>query len=191
MKCQKTTYLSTLCGSVECEELFRDTYGCVDFGPHGVYNLIHREPVIREFLEDHKEDLTKHLPEELRGLVIKAEFGDYYEDYGKSYLATKIYTSTVPTEEQEQAIREWIIGQLSDGWGEGLSNECAYDEEIDKCSTTFDEDLCEFDEEAYVVDAYYYLLPHGEDFEFFAMDYAEEVDIDIPIQEPVVNSSSC
>lgn len=192
MKCQKTTYISTLCGSVECEELLKDTYGRVDFGPHAVYRLITREPVIKQFLEDCREDLTQHLPEELRGFVLKAEFGNYYEDYCKSYLATEIYTRSVPTEEQEQVIREWIIAQLSDGWGEGVSSACAFEEDVDKCSTVFDEEFCEFDEEAYAVYAYYYLLPHGsEDFEFFAMDYSEEVELDIKVQEPVVHSSSC
>lgn len=192
MKCQKICYMSPLTGSVECEELFERTYSRVGFGAEAVCQLYHRQYEIEKFLEDNCEDLTEHLPEELRRLVVKAVFGKYHEERCRAYLVTEIYTRIEPTEEQEEAIRDWIMGQFSDGWGEGWYDTPAFEEEVDKYSTEFDPYMCSFEEECYAVTAYYYLSAYDSDnFELIRMTPTEEVELDIKVQEPVVHSSSC
>lgn len=190
MKCQKICYMSPLIGSVECEELLKDTHGSVDISSEGVSQLYHRQFEIEQFLENHCEDLTQHLPEELGRLVVKAVFGKYHEERCRAYLVTEIYTRVEPTEEQEEAIREWIAGQLSDGWGEGLQNTPAFEEEVDKYSTEFDPYMCSFEEECYAVDAYYYLSAYSDDFELIRMMPTEEVELDVPILLPIVAAAS-
>lgn len=190
MKCQKICYMSPLTGSVECEELCKDTYGRIDFGAQAVCQLYHRDYEIQKFLNNNCEDLTSELPKELRSVVVKAVFGKYHEERGFAYLVTEIYTKVEPTDEQEYTLRDWISGQLAGGWGEVFLNTPALEEEVDKYSTEFDPYMCEFEEECYAVTAYYYLNAYSDDFELIRMDKCEEVELDIPILLPIVAAAS-
>ena len=163
MKCMKLTYKSPLNGSVYCEGLVDEDDNRVDFGPYGVLQLYNRDDRLMRMLSDNCEDLRDCIPEELEGLVVKAVFGiDFVGDSGM-YLLTEVYVSRQPAEREYVDIHQWVVGQLSDGWGEGLEQEAFNFEDVRFSRTVFDEDLCEFTEEEICYTARYYVHPwqHG------------------------------
>jgi hypothetical protein len=79
---------------------------------------------------------------------------------------THIYVNQEPTEEQYSLIVEWITGQMSDGWGEGLEGDTVFMETIQFTTTLFDEDTFEFTNEEQYYTAHYHIHPwvYGQDW---------------------------
>lgn len=183
MKCEKLTYKSPLYGSVYCEDCIDSPDSRVDFGPYGVLQLYNRGDDLMRFLSDRQEDLKEYVPEELEGLVVKAVFGiDYVED-GKVYLLTEMYVRQEPTEFQYRLILEWITGQLSDGWGEGLEQQQVLEEKVRFNKPIFDEDTCEFAEEEIHSTAYFYVHPWSSNCNW-VLDLVSNETVELDIEEP-------
>ena len=159
MKCFKYTFKSPLNGTVYCEGLVEEDDNRVDFGPYGVLQLYNRGQDVLMFLTDKLEDLKDYVPQDLKGLVVKAEFGDSVEYRGGLYLLTQVCTRRELTEDELDTLANWIRGQLSDGWGESLENEAVFEEDVRFDKTVFDEDTCEFEESYEHHTARYYLHP--------------------------------
>lgn len=159
MKCTRLTFKSPLHGSVYCEGLTEEHNNRVEFGPYGVLQMYNRGEDLLMFFTDRCEDLKDCVPEELKELVVKADFGETLEHDGGLYLLTHIYVNQEPTEEQYSLIVGWITGQLSDGWGEGLEGDTVFTEDVKFNTTVFDEDTFEFTEEELYYTAHYYIHP--------------------------------
>lgn len=192
MKCKKLTYKTPVYGSVFCEELFEDSCNRIDFGPEGAYSLYHKSSDLAEFLQGRSDDLAEYAPEDLKHLIVKAVFGIEFAEYGKLYLLTEIYVKREPDCAEYQSIGDWVEGQLSDGWGEGVEQQEVMEEWLYRKMPTFDRDLCEFEEEEDRIRAYYYIHPWSAD-EYWEMDVLpiEDVELDVPCAEPTIYSSTC
>lgn len=191
MKCKKFTYVSTLHGSVESDELITNGIGRIDFGCDGVYSLYNRSEEVATWFNELYEELTKYVPEEFKELIVKAIFGKYIVVDGTVQLLTEIHVRQEPTPQQYDKIQEWVIGQLSDGWGEGVEQKEALVETVKVNSTEFDTDTCDFEECSYRIEAKYYIHPWTSKGWCIECTGLEESDIDIPYEEPIVQRSSC
>lgn len=171
MKLRKYTYRSPLFGSISSEELFPDTDGIYELSPEAMARMYDRHYELSRFLEKEKECLEKYVPDKFLGTIIKAEFGDYGFRDGKMWLYTHIWTIDDLTDSGIEEIADWIEGQMSDGWGEGLEQrEWKTDTEYVR-STVFDEYSCSFEEEDVSCQVYYYVDPwNSRDFELIPED---------------------
>lgn len=163
MKCIKLTYRSPVFGSVVCEDLPEEYVRHIDFGPETASLLFDKGPEVELFLTEQIEDLTFAVPEELKKLVLKAVFGEYDFDDDGAYMKTEIYAAQEPTDEEHKLIIDWISGQMSDGWGEGVEQKAAYTERVEWESSEFDPYTCTFETNLCYADAHYYLHPWTRD----------------------------
>lgn len=159
MKCIKLTYKSPVFGSVQCEELPFEEERCIDFGPETAMRLCEKGPEVEQLFTDCAEDLAFAVPEELSHLVVKAVFGELDECYSELQLLTRIYVRQEPTEEQHRQIIDWISGQMSDGWGEGVEQREVCSEEVAFENIEFDEESCSYEKNTRYATAYFYLHP--------------------------------
>ena len=159
MKCQKLIYKSPVFGSVSCLDLPYEEDRHVDFGPRTALALYNRGPEVLMYMTEQTRNLVDFVPEELEGLVLRADFGILEADSDKLFLLTEIYVRDEPTEDQHQQIADWISGQLSDGWGEGVEQRPVMYEEVTIRTPVFDRFDAVFTTEDAEVTAEYYLHP--------------------------------
>lgn len=191
MKCTKYTYISPLHGTVVCGDIITDDDGRIDFGPDTVFELYHKANSIESYLSERQEDLVECVPDNLKGLVVRALFGRYTIKMDCMYLATEIFTKRTLTSEEGTLLEEWITGQLSDGWGEGFEQNEVLEERVQIETVEFDTNTCGFEPDSYTTEAYYYLHPWcHEDWEL-ELHSTEEVELDIFCEEPIIHSSYC
>lgn len=184
MKLKKLTYQSPLFGSVYCEERIEAPDNRIELGRYGTLQLYNRGDDMMRLLSDRSADLKDFVPEELEELVVKAVFGIDFVDEDGVYLLTEVYTRQDPTAYEYQLLQEWITGQLSDGWGEGLEQQEVLREPLTWQAPYFDEDTCEWTEEEYRADAYYYVHPWCSRSDWYLdLINHEEVELDIPEPE--------
>ena len=171
MKLIKYTFRSPLFGSIYSDELFPDTDGIYELSPEAMARMYDRHYELSRFLEKEKEYLEKYVPNKFLGTIIKAEFGDYGLRDDKMWLYTHIWTTDDLTDSGIEEISDWIEGQMSDGWGEGLEQrEWKIDTEYIR-STVFDEYSCEFEEEEEPCRVNYYVNPwNSREFELIPED---------------------
>lgn len=183
MKCTKLIFRSPVFGSVQCEELPNEECRCVDFGPYTAFQLYQKGPDVEMFLTEHCEDLAKCVPEELEALVVRADFGSCDLEAHQMYLITEIYVRRELTEREQSLLREWIVGQMSDGWGEGLEQHPVLSETVYTRLPFFDDDECEFQDEEIRCDAEYFLHPWARDTRWSVVLVGEEA-VELDIEEP-------
>lgn len=184
MKCTKLIYKSPVFGSVQCEDLPNEDNRCVDFGPDVACKLYEKGPQVEMFLTEHIEDLAHCVPEELEHLVVKAIFGSCELERGEMYLLTEIYVRQEPTDLERELIVDWIKGQMSDGWGEGLEQREAYEETVTVKVPYFDEDECGFADGEFEADVCYYLHPWANDIRW-SVEFVSWQTVDL--EEPDTN----
>lgn len=195
MKCYKYTCNTPMFGSVYCEALGEpDSRREIESeNMLALYGRFSSE--IDEFLKNNVEDLSEHICDSLKGVVVKAIFGEYDSDARDEsiYFTTHIYTRRRLTAQEEVELQQWIEGQMSDGWGESLEQmECATETVYVK-TTSFDPYLCEFEEDECTVDACYHIHPWSSYGFSFGDGGVEEVELDIEeeYETPVIHSSTC
>ena len=159
MKCTRIMFKSPLHGSVYCEGLTEEHDNRVEFGPYGVLQMYNRGEELLLFTTERCQDLKDCVPDTLKELIVRADFGETLEQDGGLYLVTNIYVNQEPTQEQYSTIVDWVTGQLSDGWGEGLEGDAVFTEDVKFNTTVFDEDTLEFTEEELYYTADYYIHP--------------------------------
>ena len=153
--------------------------GIIHMSPTGTARLYDRNPELSQFLDRNKEDATQFIDDtnELLKNVVRIELGDYGVFYSKFHLIHHVWIKgeldEIP-EEEINAVKEYIMSQLSDGWGEGLEQREWMVESVNWTRPYFDEDSCEFDEEDVEETAYYYLKPWNADTEIEILDSVEE-----------------
>lgn len=182
MKLTKYTFRTPLFGSISCEEVLSDTDGHIELSPQQMCSMYDKGPELMLFLSENAEDLTSCVPEEMDNVVFRAEFGDCAMVSHQMWLRTYIWVDGDLTESGVETIQEWIVGQLSDGWGEGLEQRAWKDERIRKPVMYFDEDSCEFEEDHEYCHVSYYVHPwNSDEFEIYLED-AEKVEEEVELK---------
>lgn len=178
----KLTYKSPMFGSASCQDLESFSLGCIDLNPEMLEQLHDRSDELEQFLKRNTEDLVDCIPEDLEDLVVKAVFGNFTQaDEGMCFL-TEIYVREEPNHLQHDRIRNWITGQMSDGWGEGLEQREFMEEDVDWNQPAFDEDECVWSQEEFRATVSYYIHPWVPDK--FYLDLIEDQIVELDIPEP-------
>lgn len=181
MKLYKYTFISPVCGSIECEELFPDSDGRYELSPEQMSDLYDQDESLLMFLTENSEDLSFYAPEELKDIIFRAEFGDCDLSGCGMHLRTHIWVMEHLTEEGIEKLQHWIAGQLSDGWGEGLEQRNWRHDRVRKPIMHFDEYYLEFEENYEMCDVYYYVNPwNAREFDVI-LETCEEVDAEAEI----------
>ena len=115
-------------------------------------NLYERHPELSVFLDRNKEEMTQYIDSENKPLedVVRLELGDYGVFNGQFCLVHHVWIKgqlDEISEEEIHAVEEYIMGQLSDGWGEGLEQRAWMSHYIEWSQPYFDTDSAEFEEE--------------------------------------------
>ena len=141
-------------------------------------NLYESHPELSEFLERNKEEMTQYIDSENKPLedVVRLELGDYGVFNGRFCLVHHVWIKgqlDEISEEEIHAVEEYIMGQLSDGWGEGLEQREWMDQDVEWSQLYFDTDSAEFEEEYFRDNVSYYLVPWNTKMEITRLDYEE------------------
>ena len=146
-------------------------------------NLYERYPELSVFLDRNKEEMTQYIDSENKPLedVVRLELGDYGVFNGQFCLVHHVWIKGQPDEISEEellAVEEYIMGQLADGWGEGLEQREWLDHDVEWSRPYFDTDSAEFEEEYFRDDVSYYLAPWKPEMEITQLD-SEECELDV------------
>lgn len=140
-------------------------------------------PDLSEFLERNKEEMTQYIDSENKPLedVVRLELGDYGVFDGRFCLVHHVWIKGQPDEISEEellAVKEYIMGQLSDGWGEGLEQREWLNHSIEWSRPYFDEYSADFEEEYFRDTVSYYLVPWKSEMKITQLD-SEECELDV------------
>ena len=146
-------------------------------------NLYERYPELSVFLDRNKEEMTQYIDSENKPLedVVRLELGDYGVFNGQFCLVHHVWIKgqiDEISEEELHAVEEYIMGQLSNGWGEGLEQREWLSHFVEWSQPYFDTDSAEFEEEDFRDDVGYYLEPWNSKMEITRLDY-EECELDV------------
>ena len=135
-------------------------------------------PQLSQFLDRNKEEMTQYIDSENKPLedVVRLELGDYGVFNGKFCLVHHVWIKgqiDEISEEELSAVEEYIMGQLSDGWGEGIEQREWMSHYIEWSHPYFDAETVEFEEEYFRDNVSYYLVPWNSDVEMTQIDSAE------------------
>ena len=185
----KTTHFrfSTPChGRIYGDNVFEGTPYEVDgqeIDATVVAKLYEWHPQLSQFLERNKEEMTQYIDSENKPLedVVRLELGDYGVFDGRFCLVHHVWIKgqiDEISEEEIHAVEEYIMGQLSDGWGEGLEQREWLDHSIEWSRPYFDEDSADFEEEYFRDNVSYYLAPWKSEMKITQLD-SEECELDV------------
>ena len=140
-------------------------------------------PQLSQFLERNKEEMTQYIDSENKPLedVVRLELGDYGVFNGQFCLVHHVWIKgqlDEISEEEIQAVEEYIMGQLSDGWGEGLEQRAWLTQSVEWTRPYFDEYSADFEEEYFSDTVSYYLVPWNSAIEITQLD-SEECELDV------------
>ena len=140
-------------------------------------------PQLSEFLERNKEEMTQYIDSENKPLedVVRLELGDYGVFNSRFCLVHHVWIKgqiDEISEEEIHAVEEYIMGQLSDGWGEGLEQREWMNHSIEWSHPYFDEYSADFEEEYFRDNVSYYLVPWNSEIEITQLD-SEECELDV------------
>lgn len=189
MKLYKYIFRSPLRGSIYCEELYSDTDGRQELDTYDMARLYVHDSRLADFLEKNSEDVTAYAPENIRNLVDTIELGDYGTVAGNMFLMSHVRSKKELTEDEQSIIRDFITGQLSDGWGESLEQEPWRHDNVELRKPYYDVDYCGWEEDEYRLHGYFHVHPwNSENFyiELHSLDIEEVAD-----PEPRVYHSYC
>lgn len=146
-------------------------------------NLYERYSQLSQFLERNKEEMTQYIDSENKPLedVVRLELGDYGVFNGQFCLVHHVWIKgqiDEISEEEIQAVEEYIMGQLSDGWGEGLEQRKWLNHDVEWSRPYFDTDSAEFEEEYFRDEIRYYLDTWKPEMKITQLD-SEECELDV------------
>ena len=145
--------------------------------------LYAKYPQLSQFLERNKEEMTQYIDSENRPLedVVRLELGDYGVFDGRFCLVHHVWIKGQIyeiSEEELHAVEEYIMGQLSDGWGEGLEQREWLNHDVEWSRPYFDEESAEFEDEYFRGTVSYYVVPWNADMIITQLD-SEECELDV------------
>ena len=145
--------------------------------------LYERYPALSVFLDRNKEEMTQYIDSENKPLedVVRLELGDYGVFNGRFYLIHHVWIKgqiDEISEEELLAVQEYILGQLSDGWGEGLEQREWLNHDVEWSRPYFDEESADFEDEYFRGTVSYYVVPWNSGVEITQLD-SEECELDV------------
>lgn len=154
-----------------------------EIGATAMANLYERYSQLSQFLERNKEEMTQYIDSENKPLedVVRLELGDYGVFNGQFCLVHHVWIKGQPDEiskEELRAVEEYIMGQLSDGWGEGLEQREWLNHYVEWSHPYFDTASAQFEEEDFRDNVSYYLVPWNSEMEITQLD-SEECELDV------------
>ena len=154
-----------------------------EISPTTMARLYARYPQLSQFLERNKEEMTQYIDSENKPLedVVRLELGDYGVFNGRFYLIHHVWIKgqiDEISEEELLAVQEYILGQLSDGWGEGLEQREWLNHDVEWSRPYFDEDSADFEDEYFRGTVSYYVVPWNADIIITQLD-SEECELDV------------
>lgn len=188
MKCTHIRLKSPLRGLIRAEELFRNTSGKnggFQLNNGKMAEIMENGSALAEFLEDNVEDLAEYIHDDCPELkeVVKLMVGDYAILDDGLYLIHHAYVRGDYVDDRTiTKLKEYLMGQLSDGWGEGLEQRVFYDERVEWEVPFFSECDLEFQMEPAYDTAEYYVDPWWSGMEIEEMD-REECDLHLEPQK--------
>lgn len=146
-------------------------------------NLYGSHPELSQFLERNKEEMTQYIDSKNKPLedVVRLKLGDYGVFDGRFCLVHHVWIKgqiDEISEEEIQAVEEYIMGQLSDGWGEGLEQRAWLIQSVEWTRPYFHEDSADFEEEYFSDIVSYYLVPWKSQMKITQLD-SEECELDM------------
>ena len=191
MKCIKLTYRSPMFGLISCPDAAQFKLDRIELSPSQMCSLYDRDSLCK-FLKDNEDELSEYFCDDLKDLIVRADFGKFEESEGGMYFLTKIYVRREPTSSEYRYIIDWITGQMSDGWGEGLEQHSFMEEPVSWSEPVFDVKECTWYTEEVNFSAEYYVKPWSSSSKFRVDLWdSEEVYLDIPSEEPTVYAATC
>ena len=186
----KYTFKSPLNGSIQCDEMFREDDGVMELDSLDMARLCDADPDLSTFLDRNKEDLFKYLPDHFKNkTVVKLEVGDYGIFEGHLCLLSYAWTKKELTGQEVQEIMDYLSGQFSDGWGEGLEQREWRTDPVRIPSLYFDTHEGEWEEDYESSTAYFYVSPWVSHSFYIDLVDCEIEEVEDP--EPVVQSAKC
>ena len=154
-----------------------------EIGATTMARLYARYPQLSQFLERNKEEMTQYIDSENKPLedVVRLELGDYGVFNGRFCLVHHVWIKGQIDEisdEELQAVEEYIMGQLSDGWGEGLEQREWLNRDVEWSRPYFDEESADFEEEDFRGTVSYYVVPWNSEMTINQLD-SEECELDV------------
>lgn len=134
---------------------------------------------IKEFIEDEKEELAQYIDDRyscLYGVVTEIYAGVKLMD-GQMFSLTEVTTTRELSDEEKSALLEYLIGQFSDGWGEGVEQREFTEVTEYETEEYYDEDEEEVVTDEFPVQTYLYLhfwQPKGFNLRFVELDEVNE-----------------
>ena len=185
----KTTHIRfrTPCyGRIYGDSVFEGTpyeSGGMELSATAMVRLYERYPQLSEFLERNKEEMTQYIDSENKPLedVARLELGDYGVFDGRFCLVHHVWIKgqlDEISEEELHAVEEYIMGQLSDGWGEGLEQSDWLSHFVEWSQPYFDTDSVQFEEEDFRDIVRYHLVPWKSEMKIIQLD-SEECELDV------------
>lgn len=178
----RTPCYGRICGDSVFEGTAYESEG-QEIGATAMANLYERYSQLSQFLKRNKEEMTQYIDSENKPLedVVRLELGDYGVFNGQFCLVHHVWIKGQPyeiSEEELRAVEEYIMGQLSDGWGEGLEQREWLNHYVEWSHPYFDTDSAQFEEEDFRDNVSYYLVPWKSDMEITQLD-SEECELDV------------
>lgn len=142
MKIKRWTLKSMMTASISADFEFSTTddgriQDHLDLSSRGACNLLSIYPETQEFLSKMQpEDLVKYFDDN-DGSIYRIEFGDWAMMGGDLYHLCRVYTKA-ELQELPPSLFQFVEGQLSDGWGEGMEQRTAYRGCVEFSTPSFD-----------------------------------------------------
>lgn len=144
MKIKKWTLKSPITASVCADFEFMNSNNGeftknMDFNSRGAARLLDLYPEIQEYLtkELQIEDLIEYADFSCTE-ILRIEFGDWALQDGLLWHICNVYTKE-SLEELPEEVLDFIQGQLSDGWGEGMEQNVVHQEKVETHTPVFDD----------------------------------------------------
>lgn len=188
---------SRVFGSVQCDYLGgmaqMNSDGILELDPHSCADAWDREQEkFDDFLQRNADDLAKYAPDCLQGKLSKLEPMSWEVEDNQLYLHTHIVATQELSEEDLDNLKAYILGQYSDGWGEGLEQREVVQFSVDVPDIEFEPANMSFGTTTHTEPAFFYVhvWKSGQESLEIGFGHTEEVPDPVPQEAEIKIAAS-